>query len=184
WNAVNNGISRTDGISLAINGGNVFAAMGPRGVLYSVDNGSNWNAFNEDLTIDNETNAYALSLAFTEKDIFAGTRIGIWRRPLSEITTGIERGKENVTAAFSLEQNYPNPFNPATTISFSIPRNAYVSLKVFNNLGEEVRTLINEVKPCGVYQIEFDASILPGGVYFYRLQSGDLSETKKLILLR
>jgi hypothetical protein len=184
WNAINNGISGTAGISLATHGENVFAAMGSFGVYLTTDNGSNWNAINAGLTIDNETNAYALSLGFRENYIFAGTRIGIWRRPLSEIITGIVKRKENVPAAFLLEQNFPNPFNPTTTINFSISNNSYVSLKILDNSGKEVRTLVNGVKPRGNYQIEFDASKLPSGIYYYRLQSGDFSETKKLILLR
>ena len=157
--------------------------MGSRGVYLSKDNGSNWDAINSGLTIDNETNAYALSLGFSEKNIFAGTRIGIWRRPLSEIT-GIDKRIEKVSDAFSLKQNSPNPFNITTTIIFSIPNYSYVSLKIFDNSGKEVRTLVNGDKPSGNYQIEFDASTLPSGVYFYRLQSGDFTETKKLVLLR
>ena len=136
------------------------------------------------MTIDNETNAYTLSLGFSENDIFAGTRIGIWRRPLSTIPTGIDKRKEIVPDAFSLEQNNPNPFNITTTINFSIPNYSHVSLKIFNNSGKEVRTLVNGVKSGGNHQIEFDASALPTGVYFYRLQSGVFMETKKLVLLR
>jgi len=158
--------------------------MGSFGVFLSTDNGLNWDAINAGLTIDNETNAYALSLGFSENNIFAGTRIGIWRRPISEIITGIDKSKENVPAAFLLEQNYPNPFNPTTTINFSISNNSYVSLKIFDNTGKEVRTLVNGVKPSGNYQIEFDASTLPSGVYYYKLQSGDFKVTRKLILLR
>jgi len=184
WNAVNNGLPYANGISLATNGDNVFASMGSRVVYLSTDNGSNWNAINAGLTIDNETNAYALSLGFSENNIFAGTRIGIWRRPLSEIITGIDKSKENVAAAFLLEQNYPNPFKSTTTINFSIPKNSYVFLKIFNDLGKEVRTLVNGVKPSGNYQIEFNASTLPSGVYYYRLQTGDFAETNKLILLK
>lgn len=187
WNAVNNGLPMLSADkSLAIIGDTVFVGIldWNGGVYLSTDNGSNWNAINAGLTIDNETNAYALSLGFSENNIFAGTRIGIWRRPLTEIITGIDKSKENMPAAFLLGQNYPNPFNPTTTINFSIPKNSYVFLKIFNDLGKEVRTLVNGVKPSGNYQIEFDASTLPSGVYYYRLQCGDFAETKKLILLR
>jgi hypothetical protein len=85
---------------------------------------------------------------------------------------------------FKLEQNYPNPFNPSTTISFSIPNEEFVSLKVFNSLGEEVAELLNEEKPAGNYSLPFDASLLSSGVYFYKISAGSFVETRKMILLR
>ena len=85
---------------------------------------------------------------------------------------------------FSLGQNYPNPFNPSTTISFSILNSEFITLKVFDVLGNEVATLINEEKSAGSYQVEFDASALTSGIYFYKLQAGNFIETKKMILLR
>jgi uncharacterized delta-60 repeat protein len=85
---------------------------------------------------------------------------------------------------FSLSQNYPNPFNPGTIIKYSIPSEGLVTLKVYNTIGEEVATLINEVKRVGNYELEFNASSMPSGVYFYRLQAADFVETKKMILLK
>ena len=93
---------------------------------------------------------------------------------------------------YSLEQNYPNPFNPSTTISFSIPNESFVSLKIFNSLGEEVEELVNETKPAGKYSIDFNASELTSGVYFYRLRtkgpeinSGQgIIQTRKMILVK
>ncbi|RPI70186.1 MAG: T9SS C-terminal target domain-containing protein [Ignavibacteriales bacterium] len=81
-------------------------------------------------------------------------------------------------------QNYPNPFNPATTISYQLPVNGYVVLKVYNALGSEVATLVDEEKPAGIYTANFNASQLPSGVYFYKLETGSMVETKKMILLR
>lgn len=102
--------------------------------------------------------------------------------------------------SFNLEQNYPNPFNPSTKIRFVIPNvvrnlkdfssqaprndNTFVTLKVYDVLGKEVATLVNEEKPAGKYKVEFNASTLPSGVYFYQLRSGDFVETKKMVLLR
>ena len=83
-----------------------------------------------------------------------------------------------------LNQNYPNPFNPTTTISFSIPSSAFTSLKVYDILGNEVATLVNEEKPAGEYDITFDASALTSGVYLYRLNVGNISEMKKMILMK
>ncbi|RJP61180.1 MAG: T9SS C-terminal target domain-containing protein [Ignavibacteriales bacterium] len=86
--------------------------------------------------------------------------------------------------SFELKQNYPNPFNPSTVISYSIPQNAFVTLKVYNILGNEVSTLVNEQKAAGNYSVTFNASQLSTGIYFYTLQSGNYSETKKLILMK
>lgn len=86
--------------------------------------------------------------------------------------------------SFNISQNYPNPFNPVTTIRYSIPKNSQVTLKVYDILGSEVATLVNEEKPIGSYKIEFDASIYSSGIYFYRLQSGRFVETKKMILIK
>jgi len=85
---------------------------------------------------------------------------------------------------FLLSQNYPNPFNPSTSISFDIPSNSYVSLKVFDFLGREVALLISEKMNAGAYTHQWNASGLASGVYFYRLQAGSFTETKKLMLLK
>ncbi len=98
---------------------------------------------------------------------------------------------ENLTpVVYSLDQNYPNPFNPATTIKFGIPEDNFVSLKVFNVLGEEVATLINEIKSAGTYNVEFNASSLPSGMYLYVLRTGEnnasseFTSVKKMMLLK
>ena len=88
------------------------------------------------------------------------------------------------TSTDFLCQNYPNPFNPTTNIRFRITDYGFVSLKVYDVLGNEILNLINEFKPAGEYEVSLNAANLPGGVYFYKLQSGDFVETKKMILLR
>ncbi|MCW8814161.1 MAG: multicopper oxidase domain-containing protein, partial [Chlorobium sp.] len=86
---------------------------------------------------------------------------------------------------FRLEQNYPNPFNPSTTINFSVPNeNTLVSLKIYNSLGQEVGTLINQIVPAGNHEVQFDASSLSSGVYFYTLNAGNFVESKKMILMK
>ena len=85
---------------------------------------------------------------------------------------------------FILSQNYPNPFNPTTTINYSAPKSGFVSIKVYDVLGREVATLINENKPAGNYSIQFISGNLVSEVYFYRMQAGDFIQTKKLILLK
>jgi hypothetical protein len=83
-----------------------------------------------------------------------------------------------------MEQNYPNPFNPTTKIKYQIAKAGFVNLQVYDVLGNEVVTLINKEMQAGSYEVEFDASILPSGIYYYTLNAGEFSQTKKMILLK
>jgi hypothetical protein len=85
---------------------------------------------------------------------------------------------------YSLFQNYPNPFNPVTTIKFDIPKESYVKVSVFDILGNEVQTLINENLKAGEYKVTWDASKYSSGIYFYKLQSGDFTQTRKMLLVK
>lgn len=91
---------------------------------------------------------------------------------------------DNVQNTFELSQNYPNPFNPSTTINYSVPTNGLVTLKVFNVLGQEVKTLVNKVQNAGGHTVSYDASQLASGVYIYRLSSGNFIGTKKMLLVK
>ncbi|GAB6283000.1 MAG: hypothetical protein STSR0008_17540 [Ignavibacterium sp.] len=102
-----------------------------------------------------------------------------WTNGITDVTD-----ENNLPKEYSLSQNYPNPFNPTTTLSFAISQQSFVSLKVYDVLGKEVATLVNEEKPAGTYKVTFDAGKLSSGVYFYKLQTGNFVETKKMILLR
>jgi subtilisin-like proprotein convertase family protein len=97
--------------------------------------------------------------------------------------TGIQQTIE-IPNYYSLGQNYPNPFNPVTNIKFSIPQSQDVKLVVFDILGREVATLVNEYKTSGVYQVDFDASHLASGVYFYSLQTPNFTQTKRMLLVK
>jgi hypothetical protein len=122
-------------------------------------------------------------------------------QPVVEIPIIIDMFESRITSInndnftpenFALAQNYPNPFNPATTINYQIPTKSNVAIKIFNILGKEISTLVNEEKPAGIYQVYFDASNFPSGVYFYKLQVSDPSnssrqtfiDAKKMILLK
>ncbi len=98
--------------------------------------------------------------------------------------TGIEQTNNGIPAEFSLNQNYPNPFNPTTNIKYSITKGALVTLKIYNILGQEVATLVNQYQKPGNYSIDFNASNLASGVYLYRLESGNNALTKKMVLLK
>ncbi len=93
-------------------------------------------------------------------------------------------GPSQTPEKFALEQNYPNPFNPSTSINFTLSTASFVSLKVFDVLGREVGTLVSEELPQGSYTRQWDASGQPGGVYLCRLQAGDLTTTRKLVLMK
>lgn len=105
---------------------------------------------------------------------FVGTSTGVL-----SVTDG-----QLIPGEFQLQQNYPNPFNPSTTIRYSLPSGGQVTLKIFNVLGQEVRTLVNGYQAAGTYSAVMDARGLASGVYLYRLQSGSLVDTKRLVLLR
>lgn len=85
---------------------------------------------------------------------------------------------------FELKQNYPNPFNPSTRINFAIPNSSFVNLKVYDVIGNEIATLVSEEKQAGNYEIDFNATGLPGGIYFYQIKSGSFIETRKMTLLK
>ena len=106
-----------------------------------------------------------------------------WTDSIHLIVTGVEE-EELQPLTFKLEQNYPNPFNPSTKIKYSVSQSSNVVIKVFDILGNEVETLLNEEKPAGTYEITWHAENLPTGVYFYQLKAGDFINTKKMLLLK
>ncbi len=97
--------------------------------------------------------------------------------------TGIDRTTSS-PETYSLEQNYPNPFNPSTTIRFTVPTSTFVMLKVYDLLGREISTLVEETLPQGAYSRVFSAERIASGVYLYRLQAGSFSTVKKMMVLR
>jgi len=109
-----------------------------------------------------------------------------WGYRVFEFGSGIilEQNDEILMNGFTLSQNYPNPFNPMTKIKYSIPQSSNVLIKVFGFLGNEIKTLVDEYKNAGVYEVDFNANNLSSGIYFYRMVSGRYSETNKMILLK
>jgi hypothetical protein len=141
----------------------------------------NWSQVNTGLPVGVSVN----DLVIVNNHLFACTiHQGIWRINIDELV-GINEGTHNITPnSFSLEQNYPNPFNPVTKIKFSIPSEGYTNLKVYDALGREVETLINRNLQPGEYEMNFDASALPNGIYYYTLSSGSYTETRKMTLIK
>lgn len=106
-------------------------------------------------------------------------------RNLEDFSIPVSVENENgLPVVYALEQNYPNPFNPSTKINFSIPENGVVTLKVFDILGKEVMTLVDEVMPASHHTVEFDASMLSSGIYFYRIQVNSFVSVKKMMLIK
>ena len=149
-------------------------------VLYTVDGGTTWIP-QQSGTTNNLNNVF-----FT--DFNNGWIIGDNGTILHTSNAGvtfIEEAQANVIPTeFLLFQNYPNPFNSSSIIKYSIPKSSQVSLKIFNALGQEIETLVNEEKPVGTYQVNWNAVNLPSGIYFYQLQAGDFIQTRKMILLK
>ncbi|MBT8390902.1 MAG: T9SS type A sorting domain-containing protein, partial [Ignavibacteria bacterium] len=116
-------------------------------------------------------------------------RIGTFGRSVFEANLGpispvdVKDTEDNVFT-FELNQNYPNPFNPVTMIRYSIPEENFVRLEIINALGETIYQLENSVKSSGTYESVWNAEDIPSGIYFYRLQTGDFVETKKMVLMK
>jgi uncharacterized protein (TIGR02145 family) len=94
------------------------------------------------------------------------------------------QGRQDLPVRFSMSQNYPNPFNPSTTIKYRIPTEGNVSLKVFDLLGNEIATLVNDYRSAGSYSVDFNGKNIPSGIYFYKIQVNEFTEAKKMILLK
>jgi len=152
------------------------------GVIYKTTNeGLNWSLqFSEFGKGVNKVFALDSSYIWT-----SGVQNSVYRSTNGGgIIIGINNFAENIPKEYSLEQNYPNPFNPVTKIVFNIPEQENVILKVFDMLGKEIQTLVNEPLRGGRYSFDFEGNNLPSGVYYYQLKTGDFIETKKMMLIR
>ena len=178
WTEADSGLKNLTVSSLVVSGLNIFAGTND-GVWLSTNNGTIWSSVNSGL---NQLGVQ--SLAIIRDTLFAGSGGGVWIRPLSDMITSVDQPESGLPTNFNLEQNYPNPFNPSTTINYSVNKAGLVTIKVYDILGREVGTLVNEQKNPGNYEVQFNASRLASGVYFYRMQAGDFVETKKLLLLK
>jgi hypothetical protein len=117
--------------------------------------------------------------------IWAGVNGGaVYSTRACQTTTGLTNNNNGIPEEYALQQNYPNPFNPSTVIKYSIPQNSAVKLTVYDMTGRAVKTLVNQVMNPGNYEISFDASNFASGVYFYKLQAGSFTQTKKMMLIK
>jgi len=171
--------------SLRVSGQNIFAGLIWNGIYFSNNYGASW--FIKNQGFNGIPTVFALSVVnnYIFASIWSASNnlYSVWRRDLAEII-GIKRITELVPSSYSLQQNYPNPFNPSTNIRYGLPKNGFVKLVVFDVLGREVETLVNEKLSIGTYEATFNAALLSSGVYFCRLQTDNFSDTKKMILTR
>lgn len=139
----------------------------------------------QDITNYNDQSVQANTLYYYRVYAYLDQIVSAYSNEDSAQTPNVTGVKNpSVPFTYNLEQNFPNPFNPTTKIRYQIAEHGFVSIKVYNILGNEVATLVNEEKPAGNYEIEFNASLLPSGTYFYRLEIGGFISTKKLILIK
>ena len=179
WVEINNGLENVNTYSVVINGSNeLFTCVIGVGVYKSSNWGDSWELVNEGLT---DYNAQFLLLD-DDDFIYVGTEFNVFRS--IQPTTGIQENENILQDNYVLTQNYPNPFNPTTHISYSICEESLVQLKVFDILGREISTLVNDKKSPGNYNVLFDGNDFPSGVYFYRIQAGNFYLTKKMMLIR
>ena len=181
WTMLNNGLGADPYVSsIARIGTNLFCTQvfGGRGLFRSADNGANWvevtglfpifSDFNHVFNFDNK--------------VFLAVGGGIYYQPQNQLTNIITPSA--TASSFSLHQNYPNPFNPATTIKYSLPQNQFVKINVYDVSGKLVNELVNGYKLAGEYNVNFNALSLPSGIYFYELQAGEFTDTKKMMLIK
>jgi photosystem II stability/assembly factor-like uncharacterized protein len=179
WAPANTGLTGNNISDIAVSGQKIIAGTDSNGIFLSIDNGDHWHPFNEGLP-----NLNIASLGLNDTYMYAGLPGGLWRRPLSEAIVSVSPSHAAIPMRFAMEQNYPNPFNPTTTISYALPKASHVTLKVYDMLGREVTTLVNDHRDQGRYTATFDATHLASGVYVSRLVAGDYTKTIKMLMLK
>lgn len=150
------------------------------------DGGKTWTVESPHIMTSNSPSYYLTAIRMA--DTTSGYAVGTDGRVLkySKTTSVAERNSGNLHQRLIIEQNYPNPFNPSTIISYTLPESGRINLKVFDLLGKEVASLLDEYQEAGDHNIEFNTRVynIPSGIYFYRLQTGKLVQTRKMLLVK
>jgi len=186
WTAASSGLPNNTVVNALAFGGDgfLYAATGDSGAYRSSDNGGSWEAVNTGIS----NPALSSLVPGSSGRLFAGAvRVfgsGVTLHKTSQPTTSVQYAQQSVPKGFRLEQNYPNPFNPTTVVSYQLSEVSDVRLVVYDLLGREVAVLVNERLAPGSYTARFDGTGLASGVYFYRLAAGNLSATKRLLLMK
>jgi hypothetical protein len=188
WTLAINGLTTPYTLYLYPVGTNLFSGSWQGGVFLTTDMGANWTPVSTGLT-----NLDDRALTLYGSDLYVAAVGGVWKRPIGEMV-GVNKMSNEVPKEFSLYQNYPNPFNPSTTIKFDIPASfsplnekgagGFVTLSIYNVLGDEVAKLVNQNMQPGHYEITWNALNFSSGAYFYKLSAGDFTQTKQMILVK
>ncbi len=203
YNSNTNGIAAGNAAVKSTNGGTTYDSTGTYGTSGNMNGlegyGTDWWGLRTDANIYRSTNQGAnWTTAYTQTGAaFADINFAIvsgcpqgWAVGAAGViarmvnTTGISNVGTEVPNDYLLKQNFPNPFNPTTNINFSIPKTGFVTLKIYDVVGKEVATLVNEVKSAGSYIVGFNAAHLTSGAYFYRIESNNFVDTKKMLLIK
>ncbi|MCH8033327.1 MAG: T9SS type A sorting domain-containing protein [Bacteroidetes bacterium] len=165
--------------TFSVSGNNNYVIYGtPEDIFFTIDKGLTWDS----IPYPNNFYGIVIEIEFDKNgQLFFGTSSqGLFEM---DFVVSIEDDPP-INKDFYLSQNYPNPFNPTTNISYSISQRSFVTLKIYDVLGNEITTLINKEMQSGSYEVEFDASNLPSGIYFYQIRAGAFVDTKKLVLMK
>lgn len=181
WEKSNKGLTDSNVTSIYYYGNTLIAGTATGKIFKSTNNGTNWISYgngllnNKSITCLVANNSYLFS---------AQAYNSVWKSGKSSDNPLLVESNININN-FALKQNYPNPFNPVTVISFEIPKTEFITLKIYDFLGREVTTLVNEMKTSGSYNVEFDGSKLASGIYFYSLFADGIQiDTKRMILIK
>ncbi|HPI36460.1 MAG TPA: T9SS type A sorting domain-containing protein, partial [Ignavibacteriaceae bacterium] len=150
--------------------------------------GANWGLSTNTGSNDNESSIGTDHFINLLPSLLSARVANTWSQmgdhDLLDVVTDVRDLNSGIPAVYALGQNYPNPFNPATSIQFSIPQDGLVTMKIYNTLGQEVTTLVNEYINAGNHVVNFNAAGLTSGIYFYTITSNDFISTKKMLLLK
>lgn len=181
WVNLTNGITTSEISQLATVGNGIIftSGAGNNAIFRSTNFGNTWSQFSNGLP----NNSAVGPICITKSGyIFTSVNNIIYK--IFDPLTGLNYNPYTIPFELILYQNYPNPFNPTTTISFSVPNSQFVMLKVYDILGREISTLVNEEKQPGNYEVKFDGNNLASGIYYYQIRAGQFVDTKKLVLLK
>lgn len=180
WITKNFNLSIVGGVRVIVHNEVTYLFMGTtekKIIMRSFDYGENWNQF-----LEFPSNWPVVNLLINNQKIYLVRSDGLIS--FTDINVSIQNTSTELPDRFQISQNYPNPFNPETKINFQIPKGDFVSLKVFDITGKEVATLVNQTLQAGSYEYSFNASSLTSGVYFYTIQAGQFTETKRMVLVK
>lgn len=183
WTAANSSNTATAYVKELITvGTNIFASTYGQGIFVTTDYGVSWSLVNTGYP-----NLFSMGISANSTHIFAvgsSDFAGIWRRPLNQMVVAVDKETNPVPTGFILKQNYPNPFNPSTVIEYSIPKESYIRITVYDNLGREIENLVRGNISAGTHKITWTADKIASGNYFIALSTGSSLIIKKAILLK